>query len=126
MVDPMCGRGTTIDVCEEEGRDVIGYDMNPRHPKVIKNDSRKIPLEDNTVDMVFVDSPYGYNVNYSSEEADIGKLSAKSQEFYDELDNVGFEPVDLICVARRSQSSNTGLWHYRARRFNFFLPGLST
>jgi len=34
-----------------------------------------------------------------------------------------FEPVDLICVARRSQSSNTGMWHDRARRFNFYLRG---
>ena len=34
-----------------------------------------------------------------------------------------FEPIDLICVARRSQSSNTGVWHYRAKKFNFFLRG---
>lgn len=165
VVDPMCGSGTTIDVCEEEGRRVIGYDIYPQHPKVIKNDSRKIPLEDNSVDMVFIDSPYGDNVNYSNEPEDIGKISAEDQKFYEELekvareiyrilkpgkvmgwligdqwvkrkftpvgfkiyqmliDNVKFEPIDIICVARRQQSSNTRIWHYRAQKFNFFLRG---
>lgn len=165
VVDPMAGSGTTIDVCEEEGRKVIGYDINPQHPKVIKNDSRKIPLKDNSVDMVFIDSPYGDNVNYSNEPADIGKISAEDSQFYEELekvareiyrilkpgkvmgwligdqwvkkrftpvgfkiysmlvDNVKFEPIDLICIARRGQSSHTSIWHYRAKKFNFFLRG---
>ena len=165
VVDPMAGSGTTIDVCEEEGRRVIGYDINPQHPKVIKNDSRKIPLANNSVDMVFIDSPYGDNVSYSNEPADIVKISAEDPKFYEELekvareiyrilkpgkvmgwligdqwvkrkftpvgfkiyqmlvDNVKFEPIDLICVARRNQSSNTRVWHYRAQKFNFFLRG---
>ncbi len=163
VVDPMAGSGTTIDVCEEEGRKAIGYDINPQHPKVIKNDSRKIPLKDNTVDMVFIDSPYGDNVSYSNEQADIGKISAEDSRFYEELEKVAteifrvlkpgkvlgwligdqwvrrkfthvglkiyemltkyFEPIDLICITRRNQSSNTRIWHYRAQKFNFFLRG---
>ena len=165
VVDPMAGSGTTIDVCEEEKRRVLGYDVNPKHPKIKKNDSRKIPLKDEVVDMVFIDSPYGDNVSYSNDPRDIGKISAESSEFYEELervakeiyrilkpgkamgwligdqwvkrkftpvgfkiyemliDNVGFEPVDLVCVVRRGQSSNTGIWHFRARKFNFFLRG---
>ena len=39
------------------------------------------------------------------------------------VDNVGFEPIDIICVARRNQGSNTRIWHYRAKKFNFFLRG---
>jgi hypothetical protein len=39
------------------------------------------------------------------------------------VDKVGFEPIDIICVARRNQSSNTRIWHYRAQKFNFFLRG---
>lgn len=165
VIDPMCGSGTTIDVCHEEGREVMGYDVSPTRADITKNDARKIPLDDNSVDMVFIDSPYGDNVNYSDEPADIGKISAEDPAFYDELglvgqeiyrvlkpgkvvgwligdqwvkkkftpvgfriyemlvSGVGFEPVDLICVARRNQSSNTGLWHYRARKFNFYLRG---
>ena len=34
-----------------------------------------------------------------------------------------FEPVDIICVARRGQASHTAVWHNRARRFNFYLRG---
>ncbi len=165
VIDPMAGSGTTIDVCEEEDRKAIGYDINPQHPKVIKNDSRKIPLEENSVDMVFIDSPYGDNVKYSDELMDIGKISAEAPNFYEELEKVakeiyrvlkpgkvigwligdqwvkrkftpvgfkiyetliektGFEPIDMICVTRRGQSSNTGVWHYRAQKFNFFLRG---
>src|SRR3989338_9092407 len=29
VIDPMCGSGTTIDVCKEEHRKVIGYDIAP-------------------------------------------------------------------------------------------------
>lgn len=165
VVDPMAGSGTTIDVCEEEGRKVIGYDVNPQHPKVIKNDSRKIPLDDESVDMVFIDSPYGDNVSYSDDPRDIGKISAEDERFYTELgktakeiyrvlkpgkvigwlmgdqwvrrkftpvgfkiyemliEKAGFEPIDMICVTRKGQSSNTGVWHYRARKWNFFLRG---
>jgi len=34
-----------------------------------------------------------------------------------------FDTVDIICVARRSQTSNTGIWYNRALRFNFYLRG---
>ena len=39
------------------------------------------------------------------------------------VDNVKFKPIDLVCVTRRNQSSNTRIWHYRAQKFNFFLRG---
>lgn len=163
VVDPMAGSGTTVDVCKEEGRKVIGYDIFPRHPDVIRNDARHIPLEDSSVDMVFIDSPYGDNVNYSDDPESIGKISAETEFFYDELETVTkeihrilkpgkvmgwligdqwvkkkftpvgfklyerlakyFETVDVVCVTRRNQSSNTRVWLYRARKFNFFLRG---
>ncbi|MDP2788770.1 MAG: DNA methyltransferase, partial [bacterium] len=65
VVDPMCGSGTTIDVANELKRKVIGYDLNKTRPEIIKNDSRKIPLADNSVDFVFIDSPYSDNIKYS-------------------------------------------------------------
>jgi DNA modification methylase len=34
-----------------------------------------------------------------------------------------FETVDIVCVVRRNQSSNTPIWQERARRFNFYLRG---
>ncbi|RLC34380.1 DNA methylase [Candidatus Shapirobacteria bacterium] len=34
-----------------------------------------------------------------------------------------FEPVDIVCLTRHSQTSNTGIWHHRARQYNFYLRG---
>ncbi len=163
VVDPMAGSGTTLDVCEEEGRKCIVYDVVPTRPEIIQNDARKIPLPENTVDLIFIDSPYGDNIKYNEHPANIGHISAESEEFYDELEKVmvechrvlkpgkvlgwligdqwvkkkytpvgfkvyerlcnHFDPVDMIAVVRRSQSSNTGIWYNRAIRFNFYLRG---
>jgi len=163
VVDPMAGSGTTLDVCKEEKRRCICYDIAPRRPDIIQNDARKIPLEDNSVDMIFIDSPYGDNIRYNDHLDCIGKISAEDERFYDELEKVMkecyrilkpgkvlgwligdqwvkgkftpvgfkvyerlckyFEPIDIICVARRGQTSNTYAWHNRARRFNFYLRG---
>lgn len=163
VVDPMCGSGTTIDVCKEEKREVIGLDISPVRSDIIQSDARKIPVKDSSADMVFIDSPYGDNIRYNEHPASIGKISSETEKFYDELEKamneshrilkegkilgwligdqwvknkftpVGlkiykrlckyFEPVDIICIARRGQSSHTGLWYNRARRFNFFLRG---
>ena len=163
IVDPMAGSGTTIDVCKEEGREVIGYDIAPRHAEVIQHDARSIPLPDESVDLVFIDSPYGDNVSYSDHPDCIGRISSEDERFYHELEKVAieayrilkpgkvmgwligdqwvnkkftpvgfklyerlakyFETVDVICIARRGQSSHTGVWHYRAKKFNFYLRG---
>lgn len=163
VVDPMCGSGTTIDVCKEEGRRCIGYDIVPIRPDIIQNDARKLPLENGSVDMIFIDSPYGDNIKYNEHPANFGEISAEDENFYKELEKtmaesyrvlkpgrvigwligdqwvkkkftpVGFkiwanlskyfETVDIICVTRRNQSSNTGVWHYRAVKWNFYLRG---
>lgn len=163
VVDPMCGSGTTIDVCKEEGRRCIGYDIVPTRPDIIQNDARKLPLENESVDMIFIDSPYGDNIKYNEHPANFGEISAEDENFYKELEKtmaesyrvlkpgkvigwligdqwvkkkftpVGFkiwaglskyfETVDIICVTRRNQSSNTGVWHYRAVKWNFYLRG---
>jgi DNA modification methylase len=163
VVDPMCGSGTTIDVAKELNRKVIGYDLNIVRPDIIENDSRKIPLEDNSVDFVFIDSPYSNNIKYSDDERCIGKISCEKIKFYDELEKVAseiarilkpekivgwviadqwikkkftpvgfllwqrlekyFKPIDIVCLTRHNQTSNTGLWHNRARQFNFYLRG---
>ena len=164
VVDPMCGSGTTIDVCKEEKREVAGLDISPpfRHDE-IQSDARHIPIKDGCADMVFIDSPYGDNVRYNEHLGCICDISSETEEFYDELEKImveshrimkegkvlgwligdqwvkkkftpvglkvyerlcrHFEPLEIVCVTRRGQSSNTGVWHNRARRFNFFLRG---
>lgn len=163
VVDPMAGSGTTLDVCSDEKRRCICYDIKTTRPEVIQNDSRKIPLDDGSVDMIFVDSPYGDNIRYNDHPDCIGKISSETQKFYDELEKVMkechrilkegkilgwligdqwvkgkftpvglkvyerlckyFEPLDIICVARRGQISHRGPWYNRARAFNFYLRG---
>lgn len=34
-----------------------------------------------------------------------------------------FEINDIVSITRHNQTSNTGIWHYRARKFNFYLRG---
>lgn len=163
VVDPMAGSGTTIDVCKEEKRNCKAFDIVPTRSDIVQNDARKMPLQNSTVDMIFIDSPYGDNIDYNDHPQNIGKLSAESSDFYDALNLVAkeshrilkpdkvigwligdqwvkkkftpvgfyiyqileqyFEPVDLVAVARRNQSSNTGMWHNRAIRHNFYLRG---
>ena len=71
----VAGSGTTIDVAKELGRKVIGYDISPYREDIIQNDARKIPLDDNFADFVFIDSPYSDNVKYSDHPDCIGKIS---------------------------------------------------
>lgn len=90
VVDPMCGSGTTIDVCREEGREVICYDISPpsHRTDIIQNDARNIPLSENSVDLIFIDSPYGDNIRYNNHPDCIGKISSETELFYDELEKV--------------------------------------
>ena len=83
IVDPMAGSGTTIDVSRELNRRVLGYDINPlalKRKDIFKADARKIPIENEKVDFVFVDPPYSDHIKYSDEKNCIGKLSAKGEE----------------------------------------------
>lgn len=163
IVDPMCGSGTSIDVCKEEKRKAIGYDISPVRKDVIQNDARHIPLDANSVDMVFIDPPYGDNIRYNEHPDDIGMISSDSEQYYDELEKVmiesrrilkdgkilawligdqwlgkrftpvgfktyerlcrHFKPIDIVCVARRGQSSHTEEWINRSRRLHFYLRG---
>ncbi|MCR4421853.1 MAG: DNA methyltransferase [Exilispira sp.] len=164
IVDPMCGSGTTIDVAKELNRYVIGYDINPYRNDIIQNDARKIPLDNNSVDFVFIDPPYSDNLKYSDHPNDIGRISCEKDEFYYELEKVAkeiyrilkpekqmawligdhwrkksgfipvgfkiyqmltkyFQTIDIICVVRRNQKSNSPFWHEKAKEFNFFLRG---
>jgi DNA modification methylase len=91
VLDPMAGSGTTLDVCKEEGRQCICYDIAPTRPNIVQNDSRKIPLQDNSVDMIFVDSPYGDNIRYNDNPNCIGKISSETDLFYEELEKVIIE-----------------------------------
>lgn len=76
VVDPMCGSGTTLDVCRDLGRRAVGFDLNPQRPEIARADAREIPLDDESADFVFIDPPYSTHVDYSDDPDCIGKLDA--------------------------------------------------
>ncbi len=78
VVDPMAGSGTTLDVARELGRRALGYDLNPPAGRkdVFRADARRLPLEDEKADFVFIDPPYSTHVRYSDDPGDIGNLDA--------------------------------------------------
>ena len=80
VLDPMAGSGTAIDVCNLLDRKCIAYDIKPPEWRndIVRNDSRKIPLEDNSVDMIFLHPPYWDMVYYTRDE-DEEKLSDLSR-----------------------------------------------
>jgi DNA modification methylase len=92
VVDPMCGSGTTIDVCRDLDRRVLGYDVAPSRPDIFRADARTIPLEDAKADFVFLDPPYGTNIHYSDDPRCIGTLDVHGPDhgrgFYDAMDRV--------------------------------------
>ena len=163
VVDPMCGSGTTIDVCNEENRKVIGFDIVPYRADIKQADARKLPLDNEVTDFIFIDSPYSDNIKYNDHPDNIGNISCENPKFFEELNKVAkelfrilkpdkyiawligdqakkkkfvpvglklysilekyFTPVDIVCVTRHHQTSNTKIWEYRAKKFNFYLRG---
>src|SRR5512136_1546326 len=77
VVDPMAGSGTTLDVARELGRRALGYDLNVIRPDIFRCDARKLPLEDEKADFVFIDPPYSTHLTYSGDEQCVGELDAR-------------------------------------------------
>ncbi len=96
VVDPFCGGGTTLDVARELGRDARGFDVAPCRPDIERGDARQLPLEDGTVDFVFMDPPYSTHIEYSDAPNCIGKLSAFEPAYFDAMGEVFAEAVRVL------------------------------
>ncbi len=88
VLDPMCGSGTTLDVCKDLNRKGLGFDLDPRRADIQEADARKIPLKDHSVNFAFVDPPYSTHVRYSGLPECIGELNANEPGY--------FEAVNLV------------------------------
>ena len=76
VLDPMCGSGTTLDVCADLGRRGLGFDLAPARDDVQPADARRLPLPPESVDFVFIDPPYSTHIDYSDDDRCIGKLDS--------------------------------------------------
>lgn len=88
VLDPMCGSGTTLDVCKDLDRIGLGFDLQPQRPDVKKGDARKLPVPAKSVDFVFVDPPYSTHIKYSGEKNCIGELNARGGGYYEAMEEV--------------------------------------
>lgn len=88
VVDPMCGSGTTLDVCKDTDRKGRGFDIAPYREDIVKADARKLPLPNQSVDFVFVDPPYSTHIEYSKDPACIGELDARTPLYYEAMEKV--------------------------------------
>ena len=79
VLDPFCGSGTTLDVCEDTRRHGVGFDVAPTRPDIGNADARSLPLKQKSVDLVFFDPPYADNLTYSDDPRCLGKLKADGQ-----------------------------------------------
>jgi len=85
VVDPFCGGGTTIDVAEDMGRQAAGFDVSPSRPDIDRADARKLPLDDQVADFVFMDPPYSTHIQYSGDDECIGELDAFEMGYFDAM-----------------------------------------
>lgn len=88
VLDPMCGSGTTIDVCKDLDRQGVGFDLAPSRPEIKAADARHIPLENQSIDFAFVDPPYSTHVRYSGDQQCIGELDARVGGYYEAMEEV--------------------------------------
>jgi DNA modification methylase len=90
VLDPMCGSGTTLDVCRDLKRVGVGFDVSPaaNHKEIKKADARKLPLKDGSVDLAFVDPPYSTHIKYSGLPECIGELDARDGSYYEAMEKV--------------------------------------
>jgi DNA modification methylase len=88
VLDPMCGSGTTLDVCRDLERNGVGFDLAPFRDDIAPADARSLPLDDASVDFAFIDPPYSTHLKYSGDPRCIGELDALGADYYQAMEAV--------------------------------------
>jgi DNA modification methylase len=100
VVDPFCGGGTTLDIARSLGRRALGYDVRPVREDVFRADARKLPLEDDKADFIFMDPPYSTHLEYSGQADCIGELDAFEPAYFAAFEAV-FAEAERVLRDRR-------------------------
>lgn len=100
VVDPMAGSGTTLDVARDLGRRCLCYDIEPPRKEVFRADARRLPLEDEKADFIFVDPPYSDHIRYSDNPRCIGKIPASDPRYFVEMEKVMVEMDRILRPGR--------------------------
>ncbi|MCX5689032.1 MAG: DNA methyltransferase, partial [Planctomycetota bacterium] len=126
ILDPMCGSGTTLDVCTDLNRKGIGFDLVPSRPDIRHADARKLPLADESIDFAFIDPPYSTHVDYSDDPRCIGKLDASSEDggeaYYDAMGEVISQLNRTLKNRRYMAVYVSDSWRKRAGSTGAFMP----
>lgn len=96
VLDPMCGSGTTLDVCRDLNRRAVGFDLQPTRPEIRKSDARSLPLADRSVDLAFVDPPYSTHLKYSGDPRCLGELDGGTPAWAKAFDEVVTELTRVL------------------------------
>ncbi len=126
VLDPMCGSGTTLDVCADLGRRGVGFDLAPSRPDISQADARSLPLADASIDFAFIDPPYSTHVNYSEDPRCIGKLDAAGdhggRDYFEAMRAV-IEEIDRVLKDRRYMALYVSdSWRKRQNGIGVFMP----
>ncbi len=125
VVDPMCGSGTTVDVCGDLKRKAVGFDLSPTRPDITLADARSLPMRDASADFFFVDPPYSTHVQYSEDVRCIGKLDASQddgQEYYTAMRSVISEAHRVLKDRRYMALYVSDSWRKRQSGTAVFMP----
>ncbi len=100
VVDPFCGGGTTLDVARSLKREAQGFDVAPFRDDIELADARSMPLEDSSVDFMFMDPPFSTHIDYSDSPDCIGKLDAFKEDYFEAMELV-FDEAHRVLRDRR-------------------------
>ncbi|MFX0211963.1 MAG: hypothetical protein ACFFDT_38665 [Candidatus Hodarchaeota archaeon] len=100
VIDPMAGSGTTRDVCLELDIPIRAFDIYPEYKGIERGDARKLNLQNEIADLIFIHFPYWNMVRYNevfkteSNLADISLMNYK--DFLDSSEQIFEEMYRLL------------------------------
>jgi ParB/RepB/Spo0J family partition protein len=96
VIDPFAGSGTTIDVCQAMGREVLAGDLRPSRADILEREASEFIRDCPTARLVFLDPPYWRQKadEYTDDDRDMSGIEA-SDTFDSQL-------AGLVATARRA------------------------